>query len=181
MAEMFNRKNTFAVFDYGDKIVQESIKELKYKRRSEASMILIGEALGHIEEYIWENLQSLSQEKIVFVPIPEHSSKESWRGFNQSVLLAKIISKNIEGSVVENVLIKNIKTLPQARLKRGLRLKNVANTMTAKNNLDSKIPYIVIDDVTTTGATFDEARRVLKNAGAKKILCIALAHGYARK
>jgi ComF family protein len=181
MADIYGRKNTFAIFDYGDKIVQQAIKELKYRRRSEVCNILIKEALAHIEEYIWENLQSQSSEKIIFVPIPEHESKVSWRGFNQSTLLAKTISSNIDGSSVDNILRKNIKTLPQARLKRNLRLKNVINTMSSNCRLDPKIPYIIIDDVTTTGATFEEATRVMRNAGAKKILHIALAHGYARK
>ncbi|MBX4189617.1 hypothetical protein KW785_03450 [Candidatus Parcubacteria bacterium] len=35
---------------------------------------------------------------------------------------------------------------------------------------------ILLDDVTTTGATFKDARRALKEAGARKVLCVALAH-----
>jgi predicted amidophosphoribosyltransferase len=36
--------------------------------------------------------------------------------------------------------------------------------------------YIVVDDVTTTGATLGAALVALKAAGARKILPIALAH-----
>jgi predicted amidophosphoribosyltransferase len=35
---------------------------------------------------------------------------------------------------------------------------------------------IILDDVSTSGATFTEAKRALKQAGAKKILCVAVAH-----
>lgn len=181
MAELFDRKNTFAVFDYSDKVVQDSVKDLKYRRQSEAIEILIIKAIPYIEEYIGEMLHSIKEERIILVPIPEHISKENWRGFNQSVLLAKRFSKSISGSEVQNILVKKVMTLPQAKLKRNLRLKNIVNTMESSTLVDSKIPYIIIDDVTTTGATFDEARRALKKAGAKKIICIALAHGYSRK
>ena len=34
---------------------------------------------------------------------------------------------------------------------------------------------IVVDDVTTTGATFEEAKRALTTAGARAVYCIALA------
>jgi predicted amidophosphoribosyltransferase len=35
---------------------------------------------------------------------------------------------------------------------------------------------IVFDDILTTGATFKDARRALEQAGANKIICVAIAH-----
>jgi predicted amidophosphoribosyltransferase len=62
-----------------------------------------------------------------------------------------------------------------------MRIKNVEQTMRGIKNIEKDKVYIIIDDVTTTGATFLEAKRALKEIGAKNILCIALAHGYKRR
>ena len=34
---------------------------------------------------------------------------------------------------------------------------------------------VIVDDVTTTGATFEECKRALKAAGARTVHCVALA------
>lgn len=171
-------RSSFAVFDYGNKMVRTSIRDLKYHRRSESATILAKFSSDHISEYLAETIQSSTFQKIIFVPIPEHKAKYRQKGFNHSEILAKIWSRELHGNL-KNILHKIVFTLPQAKLNRKDRLKNVEHTMTS-DCVEQDAIYIVVDDVTTTGATFHEARRALIRAGAKKIFCIALAHGYAK-
>ena len=67
-------------------------------------------------------------------------------------------------------------TLPQQGLERHNRLKNLKNSMTVSDPAKVKGRVcIVVDDVTTTGASFAEAKRALREAGAAEVCCIALA------
>ena len=86
-----------------------------------------------------------------------------------------------EGLRLENnILIKPKETEHQARIhNRNERLKNIIGSFAVKNsseNLIKKRNIILIDDITTTGATLNEARKVLKQAGARKIIAFTLAH-----
>lgn len=173
--------HTFAIYDYGSSIVRRGIRAFKYYRRSEVVRVLVDASVPFINEFLGETLQSTSAQSFVFVPIPEHPRKLRVKGFNQAVVLTKWWGTAFPKSSVQEVLTKTVFTMPQARLGRSARLKNIAHTMQATRVLDPSVTYIIIDDVTTTGATFVEARRALRTAGAKKIFCIALAHGYARK
>ena len=74
-------------------------------------------------------------------------------------------------------LIRTINTKTQQGLPRAERLKNIKNSMTSGPDAE-KIKgrgCIVVDDVTTTGATLAEAKRALRVAGARAVHCIALA------
>jgi predicted amidophosphoribosyltransferase len=44
-----------------------------------------------------------------------------------------------------------------------------------EQNLTGK-NIIIVDDVVTTGSTLNETKKVLRNAGARKVVCVALAH-----
>ena len=72
--------------------------------------------------------------------------------------------------------LQRIKNTPhQQGLERKKRLLNMQNSMQADKKLVSGRVCVVVDDVTTTGATLAEAARALKAAGARKVHCIALA------
>ena len=171
--------HTFAVYAYGEPLVQRAVWELKYHARGELARALAQRAITHLLAYLEDYFQSGAPDRVVWVPIPEHTHKLRRKGFNQASLLASWWSQCIPGSSTKNLLIKTRQTPPQARLNKTARLKNVVNSMQARS-LDPSWTYIVVDDVITTGATCTEARRALTARGATKIFFVALAHGYKR-
>ena len=100
--------------------------------------------------------------------------------FNQSEEIAKAFIYHgigCEITLLKKTLVKTRKTPIQHSLPREKRLKNLRGSMRIANkNKIHGADILVIDDVTTTGATFEEATRALKEAGARKIFCVALAH-----
>jgi competence protein ComFC len=179
LAPILEKDTDFAVFDYGHPIIRQSLWQFKYHHDATAMRILTTLSVPYIETFIAEVLQSTTSQSIVLVPIPQHRKKAQQRGYNQSLLIAKWLARHIERSIVQELLIKTVPTLPQARIKsKSARKNNSINTMKAKVSVDPKVLYILIDDVTTTGATLNEARRALRQNGGKKILSVSIAHGY---
>jgi len=66
--------------------------------------------------------------------------------------------------------------LPQVELSEKERQKNIKNVFSLKNPVEIKEKKIfLVDDVYTTGATMEEAARVLKKAGAKEVWGVVIA------
>lgn len=182
LADTTERNDIFAVFDYGNHTVQRIIRSAKYYRKSEGIIALSKAAAPHIVEYIGGKLQSLTPQTIILVPIPQHKRKTHARGFNQSEIIARTLKESIEGATMFALLEKKRATKPQAHIhNKRERLQNLIGSMHAKKSLGRTSLYIVVDDVTTTGATCIEAIRAIKNSGAHNVLAVALAHGYAKR
>jgi predicted amidophosphoribosyltransferase len=172
----------YAIYDFGHPLVARAIHDLKYYRKSEAVQILIEHGAPLINEWLADLLQSPQPHQMVLVPIPLHPARLKERGFNQSALLARRIAKTIPNTKTIPLLKKYRLTIPQARIKhRPERIINLSHSMKTVRTINSTLLYILVDDVMTTGATFQEATRALKEAGAQRILSLALAHGYSRK
>jgi predicted amidophosphoribosyltransferase len=96
-----------------------------------------------------------------------------------SVNMSKFI---INLRLENNILIKPRDTEHQARIKdRSARLKNLSGTFAIKDEEKNKDfikgkNIILIDDILTTGATLSEARKVLRQAGARKVIAFTVAH-----
>lgn len=101
------------------------------------------------------------------VPVPIHTSKLKQRGFNQAVLLAKLLG-NYLNIPVNISLCRKIKPTPsQVTLNRKQRRNNVKNTFLA-----TCAPYehiTLVDDLLTTGATTNELAKIIKQQGVKKV------------
>ncbi len=110
---------------------------------------------------------------IFYVPI--HRRKEAIRGYNQSELLAKYISENINTPLSKNNLIKHKWTKEQNQLRKLERQNNLKDSFKIKNpNEIINKRILLIDDIITTGATFDECGKVLKINGAGEVIGLAL-------
>ncbi len=135
-----------------------------------------------MQKRILEELADLSQlenfHTLILVPIPLAQKRLRERGFNQALLICEKLTKQNTNLKQKNILWKQKKTPHQALIEnRTERLKNIVGSFGVKN--PDKIKgknVILIDDVTTTGATLSEARKVLREAGEKKIIAFTIAH-----
>ena len=104
----------------------------------------------------------------VLIPIPLHPRRLRERGYNQSLELAKHLSKQLAIPVRHSILSRIRDTKPQASLPFSERKKNINHAFQI-TNIDIP-PYIaLIDDVLTTGHTANSAVKVLRQAGAKHV------------
>ena len=103
------------------------------------------------------------------------------RGYNQTLLLAEKlqdIDRKENFKLEKNILIKNKETIHQAHIKnKRERLENLIGTFNVQNkDLIKNRNIILIDDVVTTGATINEAKKELRKNGARKIIAFTIAH-----
>lgn len=113
---------------------------------------------------------------LVVLPVPLHPKRLRDREFNQSLVLAKEISKAFRIPLIIENLHRIRWTRPQIELKGEDRLMNVKGAFSLKypKTIEGK-SLLLIDDVYTTGATVRECSKVLKKAGAEKVYIFTLA------
>lgn len=111
--------------------------------------------------------------------VPLHYFRFLARGYNQTKLIAKEISKRADISYLETLnKIKNIKPQPTKNFKE--RIKDVKGIYVIKNYVNKYIinkRVLIFDDILTTGATTRECKNALINAGAKNVGILTLARG----
>lgn len=115
--------------------------------------------------------------RATFVPIPLHSSRLRRRGFNQAELIAEQCASYWHRPLV-NALIRTVATQQQASIKETQqRFKNVANAFAINASAPSikKQTIVLVDDVSTSGATLAAAAQTLKAGGANRIIGAVVA------
>ncbi len=159
------------VTDYQNIAVKNIIKFLKYKKW----VSLKNTIKPLVNSYLNVIGQDLTD--FIVIPIPLHKDRYNERGFNQSELIAEIVSEKININLNTNNLIRIRATKNQAELKNTKeRAENIQNCFALKNSEEIKNKNIIIvDDVFTSGSTMGEAVKILKTAGAKKIIALVLA------
>lgn len=109
--------------------------------------------------------------------VPMHPKKLKQRGFNQTQVIAKELARLCQIPFSEPLERKKY-SAPQASLSREGRLKHLENTFALKCKegklIDKSI--LIIDDVTTTGTTLKKCAEILKQAGAKRVVGVVVAH-----
>jgi len=110
------------------------------------------------------------------VPVPLHHKRLRERGYNQSSLLAQELGKLINLPVVDGWLIRLRHAPPQARTSTvEQRRSNVAGAFTCRDHRLRGKPVLLIDDVSTSGATLDACAAALKATGVTSVWGLVLA------
>lgn len=164
----------FIAGDYEDKLLQNLIKKYKY-----SFIKPLGEILARFLITFW-HFQNDEQNNIpsalLVMPIPLTAKRLNWRGFNQAEILAREFSRHFNYGFSQNLKRRGQQTT-QAKLNEAERLTNVQGTFFWDGGNLAGENILLIDDVATTGATLDEAARILKAAGAKAVYALVLAKG----
>ena len=114
------------------------------------------------------------------VPVPLHTKRLRYRGFNQSELLASTLTRLVpalQGTPLLPALQRIRHTTPQQKTRsKKERVTNLTDAFRIPPDTDvhNKIIWLV-DDVATTASTLTECARILKEAGAKKVYAVVLA------
>ncbi len=166
-----------ALMSYRTKAVDDLIRALKYDHAGSAAALLSAALAEYLREEV-ANMKMFSAKPVVLVPVPLHSSRVVERGFNQvERVLEKLPAEFRDGTlsrVATDVLVRTRATPQQTRLSRRERLKNVAGAFSVPDvSAVQNTNIILVDDVTTTGATLAEAA---KPFGKISVTLLALAH-----
>ena len=110
------------------------------------------------------------------VPVPLFAWRRRSRGYNQSALLAREIGRLLAVPVAENALRRLRNTPPQVRIpSAGERRSNVRGAFACRDILVADRSVLLVDDVTTTGATIEACAVPLKAAGASRVRALTFA------
>jgi ComF family protein len=144
---------------------------------------ILAEAINHFKFHsvkrlsrpLGELLLGLSLPRVdCIIPVPLTITRLRERGFNQSLLIARIIAKETKIPLLMDALLKKRDTLPQLGLSAKERALNIKNAFEVADNIKG-LRILLIDDVMTTGATVTECSRQLLNAFAQQVFVLTLA------
>lgn len=168
--ECKNRLSNISIirsFSYYQPPLSSALRNLKYNRD-----IGIAEVLAN---YLVELYNKNKLDIDMVIPVPLSSKRIHERGYNQSFLLALPFSMSTKLLINKQSLRRVKDTQSQVKLDRHERLTNVNDAFIADSKVVKGKNILLIDDVSTTGATLEACASALKKAGANDIVAFTVA------
>ncbi len=171
-------EHTQALFRYKDKLFSQALWKFKYTGNRALANTFASALANELTSELYAIRQFSGNKNILIVSIPSSKSRVRRFGFNQSAVLARALT-NTSGYFLHADILERTRTAPrQATLKnRRERLRNMDGMFKIKNpEIVAGKSVIVVDDVTTTGATITAAIKAIKAAGATSARGLTLSH-----
>lgn len=111
----------------------------------------------------------------VVVPVPRHPDRIRDLAADPVFELARALARSSGRGLTDGVLQRTRPTPPQTWLPRAARLANPDGSFAAHEGALRGRDVLLLDDVTTTGATLCAAARALRRAGPRRLVALALA------
>lgn len=150
--------------------IRELLLAYKFKEKAYLYKTIVNFLLN--QEKIFEKLQSYD----TIIPVPISNRRRKERGYNQSLLIAKEMSKELNLLLITDCLYKTKHIPPQSELNKEERVRNVQSVYELRNQtiLENK-KILILDDIYTTGSTIKECSKILQTAKPKKIGAFVIA------
>mgnify|MGYP004638104953 CR=1 FL=1 len=144
-------------------LIREQILGLKFNEKAYNC-----QTLAYFLKNMQKSFEKLKKYDIIIV-VPVSRKRQKDRGYNQSEIIAREISKILNIPIERNILYKNKNTVPQSTLNKEQREENAKDAYIAKNckKIANK-RILLIDDIYTTGSTVNECAKTLIDSGIEK-------------
>ena len=160
----FDQARAWGIYDG---VLKDIVQKIKYTR-----------GFGLIEYIIPSIIEFINKWGISFsivAPIPLGKIRNKERGYNQAGILAKQIARKFSSKYDHTSLYRAKETRSQVGLNYPERKNNVRDAFALRNSVFDQQSVLLIDDITTTFATLNEASRIIKSAGALQVFCFTIA------
>ena len=148
------------------KNLQKLIRGLKYHKQKELGYYLAKFMAGYFEKIGFER-------EFEVVPVPIFPQKEKARKYNHMNITGEELCR-LTSNTLNTELIKRIKdTKPQYKLNRSQRLENLKNAFKVDKEFYKGKTVLIIDDICTTGSTFEAMIKELEKNGITDIICFS--------
>ena len=136
------------------------IPRMKYRNRPTLTKVFAGIAVARLQVSLQAILASVENDTPVLVPVPLHPRRQRERGFNQSLLIARVFGAAWHLETLPHALRRTRFTPSQAKLDAAARAQNVRTVFAPARakKLEGRTVFLV-DDVITTGATVSGCAR----------------------
>jgi ComF family protein len=166
----------YAHFSYKDQRIRSMLQKIKYFRK----LFIIESLIQHVSNSPFLVTFIGTKENTILIPIPMSKKRLLERGSNHTEHIARAFSTQLTIPMETKLLIRKKDTVQQVQThSKKERIRNIRKAFTVdKKHLDTLKDkrIILVDDVTTTGSTINEAVKVLEKAGFRDIKAITLAH-----
>lgn len=147
--------------------LREALHQLKYRKN-----LGLGESLA---EPLVGILSDLKWQIDLVVPVPLSKARLKERGYNQAALLARPVSMALSLPYSDSGLLRIKESRSQVGLSIDDRKRNVEDVFSSVSKVVANRQVLIVDDVTTTGATIEACARAVIASGASKVYGITLA------
>ena len=164
--KIYSKKKNFSeqyyLFQYKN-LIRNLILEMKFQKKP-----YIYKTIEYFLQNNKKKLEKLKKYDIIIV-VPLSWKRKLKRGYNQSLLIARIISNILQIKIENKILYKTKNIVPQSTLNKKERKENIKGAFKIKHiEIIENKKILIIDDIYTTGNTLNECSKMLVENGIKK-------------
>ncbi len=158
--------DVYSVFLY-ENILKTLIQNYKFKNKLKIKSLFA--------EFLFKYFnKNFGNKKFAVVPVPSHKRRISKRGYDHINLIAKEFCARADLPLKTNILFKIKDTHAHFNLNKNQRAKNIRGSFVVKKENYAGESLLILDDITTTGATLGEVISEFKKQGIKNLMCLTL-------